>query len=95
MKTQLDFLKEAVSLAENNPECKIRIASSNELCEDSSWTEHQITKVEKSLYYQNNESIFLNAYDVVEYFEVFRDKDITEEEAKKLMEFAIIIHTAP
>ena len=69
MKTQLEFLKEAVALAEQNPELKIHFASSDEHCEDKSWTKQHITKIEKTSYYQYEEEIFVDVDELVDHLE--------------------------
>lgn len=92
MKTQLEFLKQAVELAEQNPTLKIHVASSDEHCEDKSWTQHHINKVEKTWYYEYDGEIFLDIEEVVEHFE-YHNQEITEEEAKDKMEEVILIYT--
>jgi hypothetical protein len=69
MKTQLDFLKEAVSMAEQNPTLKIHFASADEHCEDKSWTCQHITKVEKTWYYTNEDGeIFHSVNEILDYY---------------------------
>jgi hypothetical protein len=86
----LEFLKEAVELAEQNPGIEIYVASSNENCfEDGGWTQHRITKVEKTSYFLHYERVILNAEDVVDAF----DGEITEEEAEAKMKGVILIYT--
>jgi len=92
MKTQLEFLKEAVALAEQNPESKIHFASSDEHCEDKSWTQQHITKVEKTWYYCDDEEIFLDVDDVIDHYE-YLGVEITEEQAQEKMEEVILIYT--
>lgn len=92
MKTQLEFLKEAVALAEQNPTLKIHIASSDEHCEDKSWTQQHITKVEKTPYYCCEEEIFLDVDDVIDYFD-YLGEEMTEEQAQEKMEEVILIYT--
>ena len=92
MKTQLDFLKEAVALAEQNPGLKIVIASSDEHCEDKSWTAHKITKVEKTQYYCCEDEIFTDADSVVDHFE-YMGEDLSYEQAEEKMEEVILIYT--
>lgn len=92
MKTQLEFLKEAVALAEQNPTLKIHFASSDEHCEDKSWTQQHISKVEKTWYYSYDEDIFLDIDDVMDHYE-YLGEEITEEEAKSRMEEVILIYT--
>ena len=92
MKTQLDLLKEAVALAEQNPTLKIIVASSDEHCEDKSWTQQHITKVEKTEYFCCEEEIFLDVDDVIDHFEYFGE-EITEEQAQEKMEEVILIYT--
>ena len=94
MKTQLDFLKEAVALAEQNPGMKIHVASSDQHCEDKSWTQHHITRVEKTPYFCYEEEIFLDVDDVIDHFE-YLDVEITEKQAEDQMEEVILIYTAP
>lgn len=93
MKTQLEFLKEAVALAEQNPSLKIHFASSDEHCEDTSWTQQHITKVEKTYYYQVDERILLDVDEVQDYFECYLDQEISDEEAVSKMEEVILIYT--
>jgi hypothetical protein len=46
MKTQLEFLKEAVALAEADPDLEIIVGvASDEVCEDSFWSKQQIVKL--------------------------------------------------
>jgi len=92
MKTQLEFLKEAVMLAEQNPTLKIHIASSDEHCEDKSWTQQHITKVEKTEYYCCEEEIFLDVDDVVDHYE-YMGEELTTEQAQEKMEEIILIYT--
>ncbi len=93
MKTQIEYLKEAVALAEQNPALKIHIASSDEHCEDKSWTQQHITKVEKTPYYCYEEEIFLDVDDVIDHFE-YLGEEITEEQAEEKMEEVILIYTS-
>ena len=93
MKSQIEFLKEAVALAEQNPTLKIHFASSDEHCEDKSWTQQHITKVEKTLYYQDDEQIFLDVDEVVDHFECYLHQEIGYEEAEAKMEEVILIYT--
>ena len=90
--TQLDFLKEAVLLAEQNPDIEIFVASSDEHCDDNGWTRHQITKVEKTLYCCVEEEIFLSAEEIVDHYEGYGE-EITEEEAVDKMKEVILIYT--
>jgi hypothetical protein len=92
MKTQLEFLKEAVVLAEQNPTLKIIIASSDEHCEDKAWTQHHITKVEKTDYFCCEEEIFLDVDDVIDHLESL-GVEITEEQAQEKLEEVILIYT--
>ena len=92
MKTQLDFLKEAISLAEQNPTLKIHIASSDEHCEDKSWTQHRIANVEKTNYCCIGEEIFTSIDDVVDYFDCLGE-ELTDEQAQEKMEEVILIYT--
>ena len=92
MKSQIEFLKDAVALAQQNPKLKIHFASSDEHCEDKSWTQQHITKVEKTWYYIDNEEIFLNIDDVIDHHE-YLGEEITEEDAKAKMEEVILIYT--
>ena len=93
MKTQLEFLKEAVALAEQNPKAKIHVAADTDCCGDFGWTQQEITKVEKTLYYCENEQIMLDVDSVVVEFDL-RGVFITEEEARSKMEEVILIYTA-
>ena len=96
MKTQLELLKEAIALAEENPGLKIYVAVADEHCDDytdSSWTQHQISKVEKTLYYRTNDTIYTTVDGVIEYHEVYLDEDITEDDARAKMEYVILIYT--
>jgi hypothetical protein len=94
MKTQLDFLKEAVALAELNPHLKIHFAATNGSELDFlRWTEQHICKVEKSLYcIHDEETISLSVDEVMDYCELVGE-DITEEAARSRMEEVILIHT--
>jgi hypothetical protein len=98
-KTQLDFLREAVALAEANLDREIHFcASSDEILEDSAWTSHEISRVEKGLWYNTDEQIFTNLDDVIEHFMLeYEDDDFGEKEAeemaKEAMKPAILIYT--
>jgi len=94
MKTQLEFLKDAVKLAEANPDIEIHIAAdSDELSEEFGWTDHRITSVEKSIYCCYNEKIITDIDELIEYLEDTLDKDVTEEEALKETKQVILIRT--
>ena len=94
MKTQLDFLKEAVELAEKNPHCMIYFATSDERCEDTQWTQQHITKIKKTLYVCEEERIFTDIEDYVYYLKEIAEEEFAEEEACKRMVEAILIYTA-
>ena len=91
-KTQLELLKEAVLLGEQNPGIEIFIASSDEHCDDKGWTRQQITGVVKTLYCCIEEEIFLNVEEVIDHYEGYGE-EITEEEAVEKMKEAILIYT--
>lgn len=87
MKTQLEFLKLTVRLAEANPNTKIKFFTScEELLDDCAWVEHQITSVSVEDYYlHNDERILIDEDDIrnaiAERFE--DDVEHTDEEIEK------------
>lgn len=65
-KTQRDFIKEISTLATENPELDIKFCTSSDvLCEDSEWTSQQISKVEVSYWYENNDGEIFIDYDLI------------------------------
>jgi hypothetical protein len=94
MKTQLEFLKEAVALAEADPDLEIIVGvASDEVCEDSFWSKQQIIKVEKVLSWTRDENIFTGLKDIMEEMEYFLDRQVTEEEILKQSKEVIMIYT--
>lgn len=93
MKTQLEFLKEAVALAEANPTLKIKIASSDDHIFDGGWTEQKIAKVEKSKYYSDDGLIMTDIDIVIDHLQYDNDREFTEDEALEHMEEVILIYT--
>jgi len=94
MKTQLEYLKEAVKLAEQNPELGIVIAAdSSELIEDYTWTKHRITSVGISYYHERDEKIITDVDDMIDDMAGDLDRDVTEEEAIKEMIKVILVST--
>lgn len=90
MKTQLEFLKLAVQLAEANPNMKIKIFTScEELSDDYAWQEQKIYSVSVEDYYlHNDERILIDEDDIrnaiAERFE--DDVEYTDEEIEKMID---------
>jgi len=94
MKTQIELLKEAVKIAEENPTLEIIIAAnSDELLQEYGWTKHQITSVEISQYCEHDDKIITDIDELIENMEYDLDRDVTEEEAEKEMKNVILIKT--
>jgi len=97
--TQLEYLKLAVKMAEENPGMEIRVAaSSDELLDDVAWTMHKIISVEKSLWYVDNENILTDVDEIIDHLNDSLDvksnrPDYTEEEAIALSKEVILIRT--
>ena len=87
MKTQLEFLKLAVQLAEANPNMKIKVFTNyEELSDDYAWQEQKIYSVSVEDYYlHNDERILIDEDDIrdaiAERFE--DDVEHTDEEIEK------------
>lgn len=91
---QLELLRTAVQLAEDNPGLEIEIcARSDELCSEFAWTSQQITRVEVEWQYRGEEWIFVGLGDIQDHLECLRDEEVTEEQAKEVSEQAILIYT--
>lgn len=92
---QLELLKTAVKLAEENPGLEIQIcARSDELCSEFAWTSHQITRIELEWQYSDDDGFIHVGLDkIIEELEVERDEDVTEDQAKEVSEQAILIYT--
>lgn len=97
MKTQLELLKEAVALAEANPEAGIHIcAYSSELIDDYAWTKHQISSVELDWLYTNDDHIIVGVDNIRDCLDYPKDDDepgATEAEAIAVSSLAILIYT--
>lgn len=93
MKTQIDFLKEAVRIAEENPEMEIHFAINSEKLTYENWTYHKIISIKKSLYYEGDGKIMTDMDDIIEHLSYEYDREITEKEARKEMKEFILIYT--
>lgn len=96
MKTQLDWLKEAVRLAEEHPEMKIHFAvDSEEILDDSQWTAHFISGVEISWWWQSasGETILTDLERIADEISDRDDRDLSLDEAEKEASRVIIIYT--
>lgn len=93
---QIDFLKQAIQLAEDNPMAEIHFCVSNELTEDEyGWTDHSIYKVVLGWWYEDCERILTDPEEVQELLSDWWDRDVSEEEALEEMKPAILIYTRP
>lgn len=91
MKTQVEFLEEILKLKKENPEMDIIFCvACDELMENLSWTGHEISRVEISDWYCDDERIYTDGDEV---FELFCDslyvKGMTEAEIEALAEKAV------
>lgn len=95
MKTQLEYFKEVIRLAEEHPEAKIHIlATSDMLLEDFAWTAHKIASVSMGYWYKSKQGTFqTDLDDIIDTVEVEEDKEITKEDARKLAMVAILVET--
>lgn len=96
-KTQIDYFKEVVKMAEGHPEAKIHIlAKCGELLEDSAWTSHKICSVYVGYCWQSQMGkTEINLDEIVDRIKVEEDREITRDEAIKLVTIAIIVETEP
>jgi hypothetical protein len=70
IKTQEQFLQEALELKKQNPEMDIHICvDSDEILEDSTWTAHRIGKVEISPWFEDGDQIITDEDQIKEHFE--------------------------
>ena len=94
MRTQIEYLINAIVLAQQNPEMEIIIAVDNdELAENGSWTKHKIKSAEISCYYEEDEKIFTDLDELIDDMEYRLDRRVPEDEAMAKMKQVILIKT--
>lgn len=95
MKSQLEFLQEAIQLIKENPQCKVLFFVSNsELCEDEDmYTAHEISVIEKDYLYDNGFNLIVGIDNIIDEIEDSTETDITEEEAIRKSKEVILIYT--
>jgi hypothetical protein len=72
IKTQEQFLQEALEFKKQNPEMDIHICvDSDEILEDSTWTAHRIGKVEISPWFEDGDQIIMDEDQIKEHLEDF------------------------
>ena len=84
-KTQLEFLKEIISLKEQHPDYEIHFCvSSDEILDDCHWTAHKIREIKICPWFVDDERIFTDEDEIRDYFEdIYCDDDISDEELEK------------
>lgn len=94
MSKQVELLKKALELVEENPNLEIHLAvSCDEINDEFGWVNHKIKRVEKSPYYEKNETILTDIDEIREHFEDVEDRDVSEEEAIARSKEVILITT--
>ncbi len=94
--TQLEFLKQAVDLAEKNPDHEIHFCVNSEEVLEDGWTGHKIKKVELGYWwFDGGERIYVDLEEIAEEMSDIEEKDISEEEAEQNPDVkkAILIYT--
>jgi hypothetical protein len=93
-KTQIEYLKKAVELADANPAMEIHFAvDNNGMLENSGWTDHRIKSAEISLYWSSDEKILTDIDKVIDEMEYALDRDVTEAEALAESREVILVKT--
>lgn len=91
---QIELLRKAVSIAEENPDIGIHVlASSEEILPDYLWTAHHIKRVELGYWYEDNERIYTDPDELAEELSDVDDVEATVEDAIRIMKRAILIYT--
>lgn len=88
MKSQIEFLKKAIKLKNENPEMDIHFcACSDELLNDFAWTAHLISKIEINPWLQDDERIYIDEDEIKEYYkDLHADDNITDDELNILID---------
>ena len=91
MKTQVEFLEEALRLKKENPKMDIVFCvACDENLEGASWTGHEISRVEISDWYCDDERIYTDEEEICDLFgDRLYDKNLSEDENMALAEKAV------
>lgn len=91
IKTQLEFLKKAVSLSEAHPELQFIFCTKTEfLLEEYSWTAQQISDVYIDYVYMDTDGVIICINDIMERLDIF-DKNQAIAKSRQM----IIVETEP
>jgi len=92
--TQREALYKAWNLSMEYPKAEIHIlADSGEIMPEYAWTAHKIGKVEHGLWCEYDERIITDENEMIETLEEDYGREVSEKEALRWMNEAILIHT--
>lgn len=78
MKTQEQFLQDILDLKQMHPSKEIHFCVDSQEVLDEGWTAHQITKVELSSWFCDDERILVDDDVITEYFTDMADPELSE-----------------
>ena len=94
MKRQLELMKEAVKLAEENPNYEIHFAVSNEELSEGAWTDHEIESVNIEWLCRISDVIYLGKKEIEEEYEDILGKKVEVENMINSRK-VILVRTTP